>query len=296
MEEQRRESVTPAGTSGKWALTAPVTDTSHLSRSMLSVVIWASACQCQPGSIANPSVEVEYDNEKADFRDCDGLQHIRDGARRTGSGGTSSRSGHGNGPGGPGGGSAVTDPAQFLLSHTGELKLTDAQVTRLAGIARRSAEQRRALRAQMDSIRPEGMRGERPDSATRARMRQRFDQLRPQMERLRTQSQTDRRDAIAILTPDQQAQAWERIARMGRGGGGDFRAEPAGLRACGRRAALRTSHAATECEAPARAASRVAQLHVQGQRSRTSNRPDFLPQSTQRAQRNVSLRPLRALR
>ena len=130
--------------------------------------------------------------------------------------------GFGMGPGGPGGGSAVSDPAEFLLSQTGELKLTDAQVTRLAGIARRSAERRRALRAQMDSIRPERTTGERPDSATRARMRQRFDQLRPQMEQLRTQSQADRRDAIAVLTADQQAQAWERIARMGRGGG-EFR-------------------------------------------------------------------------
>jgi hypothetical protein len=137
--------------------------------------------------------------------------------------------------GSAGGASAVNDPAAFLLSHTGELKLTDAQVTRLAGIARRSAERRRALRAQMDSIRPELARGERPDSATRARMRQRFDQLRPQMERLRTQSQADRRDAIAVLTPDQQAQAWERIARMGRGGG-EFRGRargPARMRAQG---------------------------------------------------------------
>ena len=138
------------------------------------------------------------------------------------------------GAGGPGGGGAVSDPAEFLLSHTGEFKLTDAQVTRLAAIARRSAERRRALRAQMDSIRPDGMRGERPDSAASAQMRQRFDQLRPQMERLRVQSQTDRRDAIAILTPDQQAQAWERVARMGRTGG-EFRGRggPARMRGQG---------------------------------------------------------------
>ena len=125
--------------------------------------------------------------------------------------------------GGPGGGSAVNDPAQFLLSQTGELKLTDAQVTRLAAIARRSAEGRRALRAQMDSLRPQRVRGERPDSAARARMRQQADRMRPQMERLREQSQADRRDAIAVLTPDQQAQAWERVARSGRGDGARFR-------------------------------------------------------------------------
>jgi len=129
------------------------------------------------------------------------------------------------GAGGMGGrGGAVDDPAQYLLAQTGELNLTDAQVTRLAAIARRSAERRRAFRAQMDSIRPaQGFGGTRPDSAARAQMRQRFEQMRPAMERLRDQAQSDRRDAIAILTPDQQARAWERIAasgRMQRGGMG----------------------------------------------------------------------------
>ena len=128
--------------------------------------------------------------------------------------------GFGPGPRGVGGGGAVEDPAQFLLSHTGELKLTDAQVTRLAAIARRSAERRQALRMQLDSVRPQAMRGQRPDSAARDRMRQRFEQMRPAMQRLRDQSQADRRDAIAVLTPDQQAQAWERIARQGRMGAG----------------------------------------------------------------------------
>ena len=128
-------------------------------------------------------------------------------------------------PGGMGhvGGGAIDDPAQFLLAHTGELKLTDAQVTRLAAIARRSAERRRSVRAQMDSMRPERTAGpQRPDSAARARMRQRFDEMRPAMQRLRDQSQSDRRDAIAILTPDQQAQAWERIAASGRMRRGGF--------------------------------------------------------------------------
>ena len=123
------------------------------------------------------------------------------------------------GPGGMGAphGGAVDDPAQFLLAQTGELNLTDAQVTRLAAIARRSAERRRTLRVQMDSLRtqrPPG--GARPDSAERARTRQRFEQMRPAMQRLRDQAQADRRDAIAVLTPDQQARAWERIAASGR--------------------------------------------------------------------------------
>jgi hypothetical protein len=118
------------------------------------------------------------------------------------------------------GGGAIDEPAEFLLSRTGELQLTDAQVTRLAAIARRSADRRRSMRAQMDSLRGQRPLGERPDSATRAQMRQRFDQMRPAMERLREQSQADRRDAIAVLTPDQQAQAWERIARTGPARGG----------------------------------------------------------------------------
>jgi hypothetical protein len=117
------------------------------------------------------------------------------------------------------GGGALEDPASFLLAQTGELELTDAQVTRLAAIARRSAERRRSMRAQVDSMRPERtLRGQRPDSAARDRMRQRFEQMRPNLERLRDQAQADRRDAIAVLTPDQQALAWERVAMRGQMG------------------------------------------------------------------------------
>src|SRR5262245_24377321 len=118
-------------------------------------------------------------------------------------------------PGGPMSG-PLANTAEFLLSQTGELKLTDAQVTRLAAIARRSADRRRAMRVRLDSLRPELTPGARPDSATRAQLRQRAEQMRPQMERLREQMQTDRRDAIAVLSADQQAQAWERVATMGR--------------------------------------------------------------------------------
>ena len=110
----------------------------------------------------------------------------------------------------------LANSAEFLLSQTGELRLTDAQVTRLAAIARRSAERRRAMRERLDSLRPERTPGTRPDSATRAQLRQRAEQMRPQMERLREQMQAERRDAIAVLTPDQQARAWERLAVTGR--------------------------------------------------------------------------------
>jgi hypothetical protein len=55
------------------------------------------------------------------------------------------------------------------------------------------------------------------DSAARAELRQRMEQMRPAMERLREQSRADLRDAIAVLTPDQQARAWERMATGARG-------------------------------------------------------------------------------
>lgn len=114
----------------------------------------------------------------------------------------------------------IDNTAEFLLSRTGELRLTDAQVTRLAAIARRSAERRQALRAQLDSLRPDRGPGMARDSAARDRLRQRMEQMRPVMDRLREQSRADRRDAIAVLTPDQQADAWERVARAGQMGRG----------------------------------------------------------------------------
>ena len=131
-------------------------------------------------------------------------------------GGRMGRGSMGPGPDAIGGGGPISNPAEFLLARTGELRLTDAQVTRLAAIARRSADRRRALRASLDSIRPDRGPGMPRDSAARAQFRQRAEQMRPAFERLREQSQADRRDAIAVLTPDQQAQAWEHISAAGR--------------------------------------------------------------------------------
>ena len=144
----------------------------------------------------------------------------------------------GMGPGaGQRGAGPARDPAEFLLSHTGDFKLTDAQVTRLAAIARRSADRREAMRTQLDSMRFNFVRGGRPDSAARAAMRQRMEQMRPQMDRMREQAHNDRRDAIAVLTPDQQAQAWERMAMIDRGGmgGGRMRRGFAGANSAGPR-------------------------------------------------------------
>src|SRR5262245_33175642 len=123
--------------------------------------------------------------------------------------------------------SAGSPAAEMLLSRTGELGLTDAQVVRLAAIARRSEARRSALRLAMDSART---RFEQPgDSVAR---RQFSDRMRAEMTRAEEQLRTDQRDALAVLNADQQAKAWSmrtpgserrlgmRGDRRPRGGGG----------------------------------------------------------------------------
>ncbi len=104
---------------------------------------------------------------------------------------------------GPGGPSA--DIGSFLLAHTADLKLTDQQVTRLAAIARRSADRRQAAMRAMDSLATGRMRGDsagrRPSGPPPA--------LRAESERLRALRHADLREALGVLTPDQQASAWE---------------------------------------------------------------------------------------
>lgn len=93
--------------------------------------------------------------------------------------------------------------AEMLLSQTGALQLTDAQVVRLAAIARRTEERHRALRTRIDSLRPRRAPG---DSAAR---RERMTPPTDLFERERDASHVDLRDALAVLTADQQARAWE---------------------------------------------------------------------------------------
>jgi hypothetical protein len=100
--------------------------------------------------------------------------------------------------------------ASHLLSHVGELKLTDQQVTKLAAIARRADERHRAMRITMDSM----ARLAAPltaGSAPRAP-----DAMHAAMERAREMERGDVRDALALLTVDQQADAW--IMRGAAGG------------------------------------------------------------------------------
>jgi len=103
--------------------------------------------------------------------------------------------------------------AQMLLAHTGELALTDAQVVRLAAIARRAETRRTALRASMDSARQRFAPGQPGDSAARRQFRQR---MQADMEKAMEAGRADQRDAIAVLNADQQAKAWEMVANRGR--------------------------------------------------------------------------------
>ena len=123
-------------------------------------------------------------------------------------------------PGGPQGrGAGVAPAAQMLLAHTGELGLTDAQVVRLAAIARRSEARRATMRASMDSARQRFAPGQQVDTAARRQFRQR---MQADMTKALDAARTDQRDAIAVLNADQQAKAWEMVttrARMGRAGG-----------------------------------------------------------------------------
>ena len=134
--------------------------------------------------------------------------------------------GRAGGPPGPGGmrggprGRPGLDPASMLLSRTGELKLTDAQVGRLAAVARRSADRRTAMRASGDSLRT-ALRARATDSTRRAGLREPNPAIRSMMEKAQQGAHADLRDALAVLTPDQQATAFEMIARgKNRSGGG----------------------------------------------------------------------------
>jgi hypothetical protein len=101
---------------------------------------------------------------------------------------------------------------EFLLARTGTLQLTDQQVVKLAAIARRAADRHKAMRASFDSLRTQMHRG--GDSAA-GRERRRFGpppQLMAAMQKEHEAAHADLRDAIAVLTPDQQAHAWELIS------------------------------------------------------------------------------------
>ena len=112
----------------------------------------------------------------------------------------------------------MMDVASMLLAHTGEFKLTDPQVTRLAAIARRSADRRQAMMTSVDSLgasrgaEPSG--GVRPAPGT-GRSWTPPPGARALGETMRQQRHDDLREAIAVLTVEQQALGWEMMARRG---------------------------------------------------------------------------------
>jgi hypothetical protein len=112
---------------------------------------------------------------------------------------------------GPGPGRGHGPSVDFLLARTGALQLTDQQVVKLAAIARREADRHKAMRASFDSLRTQFRSG--GDSAARARRRTGPPpQFMQAMQKEREAAHADLRDAIAVLTPDQQAHAWEMIS------------------------------------------------------------------------------------
>ena len=115
--------------------------------------------------------------------------------------------------------SPIGATADFLLAHTGDLALTDAQVVRLAAISRRTEARRKATAARMDSARA-AARPAPGDSASPGGRRRGPARPPPaELQRARDQLHMDVRDAIAVLTPDQQANAWMMIASGSPSGG-----------------------------------------------------------------------------
>ena len=110
--------------------------------------------------------------------------------------------------------------ASYLLAHVGELKLTDQQVTKLAAIARRADERYRAMRTAMDSMARQA-----PPPAAGSPPRA-PDTMRAAMEQAREAEHGEVRDALAVLTVEQQADAW--MLRGAPGGRGHRGGAPGG--------------------------------------------------------------------
>ena len=128
------------------------------------------------------------------------------------------------GPMAPGGGIA-----SMFLAHSAELKLTDQQLSKLAAIARHTEERHKMMRASMDSL----MRANRPQPGSSALAEPRSlvsDPTRATMDRIHEQEHVDLRDALAVLTIDQQADAWMMRGTGPVGAGGPPRARFGAMR------------------------------------------------------------------
>ena len=120
----------------------------------------------------------------------------------------------------------MMDAASMFLAHTGELQLTDAQVTRLAAIARRSEARQKAMHARMDSAMA-AMHGkmEAADGGAPGAMMMMMRMPMPTDAERRAQHEDDR-EAFSVPTPDQLATAWEMMRAHH---GGSARRAPASL-------------------------------------------------------------------
>ena len=110
------------------------------------------------------------------------------------------------------GASPIGATADFILAHTGDLALTDAQVVRLAAISRRTQARRKAFATRMDSARAAARPAPGDSSNASGRSRRPPGPSATELQQARDQMHADVRDAIAVLTPDQQATAWMMIA------------------------------------------------------------------------------------
>lgn len=125
--------------------------------------------------------------------------------------------------GGPGG-------VAFMLENAEELKLTEDQVNRLRAIQTRFDERTAPLRARADSLRPMRENRER-ESGDTAQLRQRRQAASEVMTQLRSESESARTEALALLSGDQQkkvqeladARRKEMQSRRGRRGPGEGR-------------------------------------------------------------------------
>lgn len=101
----------------------------------------------------------------------------------------------------------MMDAASMFLGSTGELQLTDAQVTKLAAIARRARARQDAMRERMDSAMTAARSSDGQDGVAPMMMVMMRRSMPTDAER-KAQHEDDR-DAFAVLTPDQLATAWE---------------------------------------------------------------------------------------
>ncbi len=108
--------------------------------------------------------------------------------------------------------------AEHFLARTGELGLTDQQVVRLAAIARRAEARRAEQRANMPAM-GQGMRMRAQaapnDSAARQARAAAAQQMRTRMQEMRAAREADLKEALSVLTPDQQARVLMRARGRG---------------------------------------------------------------------------------